>query len=72
MEECCRTGFKWNGTPTGREGTLAGNKTYIAGSNPDVAVLLITDIYGWTLRNLRLLADHFAAEANCTCYVVDL
>ena len=68
---CCLTGFTWNGTPTGHVGKLAHNDAYIAGDNPDVAVLLIHDLLGWTFPNLRLLADHFAAEIGATVYMPD-
>ncbi|KAH8600201.1 endo-1,3-1,4-beta-D-glucanase [Bisporella sp. PMI_857] len=71
VHECCRTGFQWVGKPTGHEGTLGQNNAYIAGSNKSVAVLLVHDLFGWKFNNLRLLADHFAAEADCTCYVPD-
>ena len=72
MSECCLRGFNWDGTPIGKEGVLATNKTYIAGSNNDAAVLMIHDVYGWTFSNLRLLADTFAKEANATVYLPDL
>lgn len=32
---------------------------------------MIHDVYGWTLPNLRLLADHYAAEAKATVYLPD-
>lgn len=72
VTECCLRGFKWEGTPIGIEGTLGKNNTYMTGTNEEVAVLLIHDIYGCKLPNIRLLADHFAQEANCTVYVADL
>jgi dienelactone hydrolase len=72
VAECCMKGFKWEGTPVGTEGTLGKNRAYITGTNAEVAVLLIHDIYGWKLQNIRLLADHFAQEADCTVYVADL
>jgi len=72
IDDCCKTAFLWDGKPVGKEGTLDKNAAYITGANEDVAVLLVPDLFGWTLNNLRRLADHFAKEANCTCYVVDL
>jgi len=72
LDDCCKSGFKWDGKPVGQEGTLANNKAYISGSNKDAAVLLIHDVFGWTFPNLRILADHFATEANTTVYLVDL
>ncbi|TVY85574.1 Hydrolase tropI [Lachnellula suecica] len=70
-DDCCKSGFKWDGKPVGREGTLEKNKAYITGTNKDAAILIVHDIFGWTFNNLRLLADHFAREANATVYLVD-
>jgi dienelactone hydrolase len=72
---CCLKSFAWNGTPTGRIGTLASNKTYIASpasdSNSTLAILIVHDLLGWSFPNVRLLADHYAREANATVYVPD-
>lgn len=68
---CCFKGFRWEGTPVGRTDKLANLDTYITGDNPDAAVLVIHDVFGWTFPNIRLLADHFAKEANVTAYVPD-
>lgn len=72
LDDCCKTGFKWDGKAVGHEGTLDKNKAYITGTNKDAAILIIHDVFGWTFPNLRLLADHFAQEANATVYLVDL
>jgi len=69
---CCVNGFEWNGTPTGQESTLAGNNVYVTGSNSEVAILVITGLYGWKFVNERLLADHYAREVDATVYVPDL
>ncbi|KAJ5690092.1 hypothetical protein N7462_004484 [Penicillium macrosclerotiorum] len=71
MSSCCIKGFKWDGEPQGRETTLAENPAYITGSNSDVAILVIHDLFGWTFPNIRLLADAYAEEANATAYVPD-
>ncbi|GAB7354854.1 hypothetical protein MBLNU459_g5230t1 [Dothideomycetes sp. NU459] len=71
MSTCCKEGFKWNGTPVGKESTIADVKTYVTGSNKDVAIFMIHDVFGWTLPNLRLLADHYAKEADATVYLPD-
>ena len=68
----CKSGFNWEGKPTGSESELAGVPAYVAGEAKDVAVLLVPDIFGWKLNNTRLLADHFAKEANATVYAPDL
>lgn len=65
------TGFEWEGTPVGRIDKLSKNDTYITGDNPDIAVLLVHDLLGWSFPNVRLLADHYAREANITVYVPD-
>ncbi|KAI9689362.1 MAG: hypothetical protein M1822_010013 [Bathelium mastoideum] len=63
--------MSWEGSPKGHVGQLANNQAYIAGDNLDAAVLLIHDLLGWTFPNIRLLADHYAREANVTVYVPD-
>ncbi|KAJ9606322.1 hypothetical protein H2200_009283 [Cladophialophora chaetospira] len=71
MSTCCLKSFAWNGTPTGTTTNLGSNSTYITGTNPDRAVLLIHDALGWTFPNARLLADHYAAEIDATVYIPD-
>jgi dienelactone hydrolase len=71
FSSCCLKHFAWDGSPSGHESTLAGNPTYITGSNPDAAVLYIHDALGWKFSNARLLADHFAQEANVTVFIPD-
>jgi hypothetical protein len=72
MSKCCVQGFQWEGTPAGKEATLAQNKAYITGSSSDVAILLIHDLFGWTFPNLRLLADHYGKKTPATVYLPDL
>ena len=73
MSTCCTQGFEWEGTPTGRETTLAGNKTYLAGpADSEAAIIIIHDLFGWTFNNLRLLADHYAREVGVAVYLPDL
>jgi dienelactone hydrolase len=68
---CCLKGFEWDGTPTGRIEQLANNDSYVTGDNHDAAVLIVHDLLGWTYPNVRLLAEHYAKEANVTVYVPD-
>ncbi|KAK3956149.1 Alpha/Beta hydrolase protein [Pseudoneurospora amorphoporcata] len=75
ISPCCLTGFRWSGTPQGTvlPSELPGttNAVYKTGTNPKVAILLIHNLFGWTFPNVRLLADHYAAEANATVFVPD-
>ena len=70
--ECCKSGFRWDGNPTGGVTTVANHKAYVTGTNKKAAVLIVHDIFGWTLTNARLLADHYAEEADVTVYIPDL
>lgn len=72
LSDCCFKGFRWDGEPLGHEGQLGENKAYISGANKDAAVMFIHDAFGWTFKNLRLLADHYAQEADATVYLPDL
>lgn len=70
--EACKSGFKWDGKPTGKETTLDNAKAYVTGDNKERAILIITDVFGWTLPNIRVLADHYAKEVDATVYVPDV
>ncbi|KAF2677205.1 alpha/beta-hydrolase [Lentithecium fluviatile CBS 122367] len=69
--ENCKSGFRWNGEPTGKETTLGANKAYVTGTSKSAAILIVHDIFGWTFKNVRIIADHFAKEADATVYLVD-
>ena len=71
MNDCCTTGFLWDGIPTGREGTFGDQRAYIAGDSTKRAVFIIHDALGWKLNNTRLLADHYAKEVGATVYLPD-
>ncbi|TPX17933.1 uncharacterized protein E0L32_011996 [Thyridium curvatum] len=71
LSDCCLKGFRWDGEPLGHEEQLGENKAYISGANKDAAVMFIHDAFGWTFKNLRLLADHYAQEADATVYLPD-
>ena len=32
----------------------------------------VHDVYGWTFTNTRVLADHYAKEADATVFIPDL
>lgn len=73
MDDCCLRGFQWDAKPKGTsEIDLAGRKCYVTGSNPDRAIMIIHDLFGWTFPNTQILADHFAEEVNATVYIPDL
>ncbi|KAF1960453.1 alpha/beta-hydrolase [Byssothecium circinans] len=67
----CKEGFRWDGTPIGKETTLAGLNTYVTGTSKTAAILIVHDIFGWTANNSRLLADQFAELAGATVWVPD-
>ncbi|KAJ5752449.1 dienelactone hydrolase family protein [Penicillium odoratum] len=71
VQNCCVQGFAWKGKPTGHTSRLANNNVYKTGTNTDVAILFISDLFGWTFPNIRLLADHYAREIDATVYVPD-
>ena len=72
IKDCCLKAYRWDALPLGNVSKLGGKDTYVTGSNPDVAVLIIHNIHGWTYPNTRVLADHYAVEINATVYVPDL
>ncbi|KAJ3346655.1 hypothetical protein HDU83_002815 [Entophlyctis luteolus] len=72
---CC-AGTIDEGDPTGAVETVAGHSAYIATPPPGApaahaAVIMATDVFGYTLNNTRLMADRFAAQGYL-CIVPDL
>lgn len=72
MSECCISGFQWDATPIGTETTLQDRKAYVTGSSSSVAILILHDLFGWTFKNTRILADHYSKEVGATVYIPDL
>ena len=72
MAECCLKVFHWDADPKGSDTTLSGRDCYVTGTNPNVAIMIIHDLFGWTFGNTRLLADHYADEVGATVYIPDL
>ena len=72
MHNCCLEGFRWEGSPEGKETILDDHDVYITGDNKTNAVLFLHDGFGWKLNNARLLADHYAREIGATVYLPDL
>ncbi|KAK4129702.1 alpha/beta-hydrolase [Parathielavia appendiculata] len=72
----CFTGtLRGDVTPTGREKTIHSVPTYVVTPDPGVTplgtVVILTDAFGWKLRNTRALADAYAKRVPCTVYVPD-
>ena len=71
----CFQGTVHEGTPTGRVAKIHGLPTYIAepedGSKMNGIVVIISDAFGWTLPNTRILADEMAREGNFLVYLPD-
>ncbi|KAL2919161.1 hypothetical protein HK105_201436 [Polyrhizophydium stewartii] len=74
MSECCFRGFLHEGTPTGSVIKVGGLDTYLAtpeAGETDKAVVLIHDVFGWSLPNTRLIADRIAKDGGYRVYLPD-
>ncbi|KAI9772100.1 MAG: hypothetical protein M1840_001388 [Geoglossum simile] len=63
--ECCITGFRHEGTPTGEVKLVGKIHTYFAypeSKSTKLGILILTDVLGYGLSNIRLIADQFAAN----------
>jgi dienelactone hydrolase len=67
-KQCCASGSLHTGTPTGTISQLHGLPVYITSPPsdrpPKGIVVILPDIFGWTLPNTRILADNFAAKGD--------
>lgn len=74
-KQCCATGSLHTGTPAGREEKIHGLDCYIAEPNPGTKVkgivVIIPDIFGWTLPNSRILADQYAQKGGFQVFLPD-
>ncbi|KAI2669708.1 hypothetical protein LCP963914a_9896 [Penicillium roqueforti] len=70
LGECCATGFKHEGNPAGELKNLRGVQFYVAHPTgqeiPDKAVVILSDIFGFSFINNQLLADDFASRGYLT------
>ncbi|KAF2819615.1 alpha/beta-hydrolase [Ophiobolus disseminans] len=71
MQKCCLAATLHEGTPTGTVHTINNIQIYIshpAPSSPSShpAIILLTDVYGYTFPNTRLIADAFASAGYMT------
>lgn len=71
----CVSGVLHEGTPSGREETIHGLKTYVTDPPSGVAakgiVVIIPDIFGWSLNNSRVLADRYAERGQLRVLLPD-
>ncbi|KZT71150.1 alpha/beta-hydrolase [Daedalea quercina L-15889] len=68
----CTKGNVHSGTPVGKEITISGLQSYVTGDeNSNRVVVFGTDVFGWRLPNVRLLADEYA-DKNFWVVVPDL
>jgi len=69
-EKCCDPGVPPTAPTTGKEVSIAGVQSYVAGHS-DKLILFSTDVFGQDFPNSRALADRFAA-AGFTVVIPDL
>ncbi|KAH0538470.1 hypothetical protein FGG08_004919 [Glutinoglossum americanum] len=63
--KCCTIGVLHEGTPTGEIKAIGETPTYFAyppSRSTEYAVLILTDVIGYTSTNVQLVADQFAAN----------
>lgn len=66
------TGAIHGESPNGTENVIHGLQTYVAsGDSMKGVIVIIPDIFGWVLPNVRLLADGFARKTGLTVYAPD-
>jgi dienelactone hydrolase len=72
--DCCVTGYLDVGETRGTDGTLGGFPAYFA--RPAIpttkALMICTDVFGYNLINIRLLADTVCRETGLLVVVPDL
>lgn len=74
--QCCAAGAIHQKTPTGREAKIHGLDCYVAeppqGVQPKGVIVILSDVFGWTLPNSRILADGYAKKGAWLVYLPDM
>jgi dienelactone hydrolase len=72
----CFSGFIDSGTPQGAEEKIADINCYVAPKNKDfdsdTIIVIATDIFGYKVPNVRLIADSFAKDTGFLTIVPDI
>ena len=73
---CC-SGFIDEGIPKGEVTVVDGIRCYRAAApvplvHKDKLIIIGTDVFGYTISNIRLIADTFSRESSSLCLVPDL
>ncbi|KZV88944.1 dienelactone hydrolase [Exidia glandulosa HHB12029] len=74
LSDCCVSGHIHSGRPTGLTSRIANLDAYFAtppNGSKAKTLLFLTDIFGWTLPNARLLADELAKTGGFYVVVPD-
>jgi len=74
ISSCCLSGKVQEGKPTGTVQTIGGLDTYVAepeNGSTAKSIVFITDIFGFSFPNVRLLADNYARAGFCA-YIPDV
>jgi hypothetical protein len=73
--QCCVSGELHQGTPAGNEQKIYGLDCYVTGPPegvlPKGVVIILPDVFGWTLPNTRILADNYAMKGEWLVYLPD-
>jgi hypothetical protein len=63
---CCMTGTLHVGETKGKEETIPGTSWQVYVARPPTpstkSIIILADLFGWTLPNARLLADRYATQ----------
>lgn len=70
--DCCIKASFHKGNAVGQESKLAGRNVYVTGpETADKAIMIIADVWGWSLINTRLVADKYAQAVGARVYLPD-
>lgn len=71
--QCCVSGEIHQGSPAGNEQKIHGLDCYVTGPLEGVlprgVVVILPDVFGWTLPNSRILADNYAKKGEWLVYL---
>lgn len=72
LKDCCFKAFHHEGDFKGEYQEIAGLDSYVIGESSDHMIVIITDVFGYKLNNIRLIADNLNELTSFQVIIPDI
>ncbi|EMG46530.1 AIM2 Protein AIM2 [Candida maltosa Xu316] len=72
LQDCCFKKFNHDGAYNGTYQKIAGLDSYVIGDASEKVIVILTDVFGYKLNNIRLIADDLNKLTNIQVVIPDI